>query len=250
MRDNKIVSLHVSGLSFGSTLCRIIQLAKSKKPSYCCFANVHMTIEAYDNPSFAQQVNAADLVCADGMPLVTATRLLYKKEIERVAGMDMMPSVMEAAAKEGISVFFYGATQKVLDEIEERARKELPLLEIAGRFAPPFKQFSEEEKQEHLRMINASGAGIVLVALGCPKQEKWMAENSKHIHAVLLGVGAAFSVYANMRKRAPEWVRDLSLEWLFRLFQDPIRLFKRYCYTNSKFIALFLKQVFSKKPGN
>jgi N-acetylglucosaminyldiphosphoundecaprenol N-acetyl-beta-D-mannosaminyltransferase len=249
VKDNKIVSLHVSGLSYGATLRRIIQLAKSKKPSYCCFANVHMTIEAYDDASFAQAVNAADLVCADGMPLVTATRLLYKKEIERVAGMDMMPTAMEAAAKEGISVFFYGASRKVLDKMEERARKELPQLQIAGSFAPPFKQFSEQEKKEHLQLINDSGAGIVMVALGCPKQERWMAENSKHINAVLLGVGAAFSVYANMRKRAPEWIRNLSLEWLFRLFQDPLRLFKRYCYTNSKFIALFLKQYLGKKTG-
>lgn len=246
MENNKVLSLSVSTLSFQETLAFILANGKLRKPSYCCFANVHMTIEAYDNTDFATQVNQADLVCADGMPLVKASKLLNNQHIERVAGMDMMPAVMEKAAQQNQSVFFFGTTDDVLTKIETEAKKRFPNLKIAGTFSPPFRSLTNEEKQGQINLINSSDANLVMVALGCPKQEKWMAEHSKHINAVLLGVGGAFPVFAQLQSRAPKWIRSLSLEWLYRLSQDPKRLFKRYFYTNTKFIMLLAKHYFRK----
>lgn len=250
MSTFKNISLNISGLSYAETRDKILYWAKTKEPSYVCFANAHMTIEAHDDSNFAKQVNNANLVCADGMALVKAIQMQYGQKIERSAGMDMMPTLIEAAAKQEIKVFFYGTTNDVLDQIKLKATHDHPSIQIAGSFSPPFKKLTEEEKKEHIDMINNSGAGMVFVALGCPKQEKWMAENSASINAVLLGVGGAFPVYVNLQKRAPAWIRNLSLEWLFRLVQDPKRLFKRYFYTNSKFLFLFAKQLlFKKKPS-
>ncbi|MEQ8907678.1 MAG: WecB/TagA/CpsF family glycosyltransferase [Vicingaceae bacterium] len=240
--NKRIVSLDVSTLSYSASLAKIVDYAKKREPSYACFANVHMIIEAYDEPHFKEQVNTATLVCADGMPLVKAIQLKYGQTIERVAGMDMMPSLLHEAERAGLSVYFFGSTQETLEKIATKAQDKHPSLQIAGYYSPPFRPLSEEEESEIAKKINDTEANLVFVALGCPKQEKWMARNSKHIKAVLLGVGGAFPVFINEQKRAPKWIRDLSLEWLFRLVQDPKRLFKRYFYTNSKFLLLFLRQ--------
>jgi N-acetylglucosaminyldiphosphoundecaprenol N-acetyl-beta-D-mannosaminyltransferase len=247
MNKFKVLSLQISGYSFAETLHRIIHLALAKTPSYVCFANVHMVIEANDTISTATKINNATLVCADGVPLVKSVQFLFNKKIERVAGMDMMPALIEECEKKSIPIFFYGTTDEILNAIKERVKLENPSLKIAGMFSPPFKKLSEEEKKQHIEMINNSAAGVVFVALGCPKQELWMAENYTFINAPLLGVGGAFPVYAGIQKRAPKWIRKLSLEWLFRFFQDPIRLFKRYLYTNSKFVLLLTKELFSTK---
>ncbi len=244
--SNRIISLDISNLSYIDSVQQIVVWAKQRLSSYVCFANVHMTIEAYDNLSFQEQVNAANLVCADGMPLVKATQLVFKEKIDRVAGMDMMPSLMAEAEQNGLSVFFFGSTDEVLEKIENESRKQFPQLQIAGKFSPPFKKLSDEEKQQHRDLINESRANMIFVALGCPKQEKWMAENSRYINAVCLGVGGAFPVFAKLDKRAPEWMRNLSLEWLYRFAQEPRRLFKRYFYTNTKFLYLLMLNYFKK----
>jgi N-acetylglucosaminyldiphosphoundecaprenol N-acetyl-beta-D-mannosaminyltransferase len=243
MSFQTIISLNISDLTYRETANKIIELATSRIPSYVCFANVHMTIEATDDTNFAQMVNNANLVCADGMPLVKAVKLKYSKTIERVAGMDMMPTLINMCEKNNLSVFFWGTTDEILEKIKQRIGVENPNLKISGMFSPPFKQLTGAEIQSHRKMINESGANMVFVALGCPKQEKWMAENSAQINAVLLGVGGAFPVYAGTQKRAPEWIRNISMEWFYRLIQDPKRLFKRYFYTNTKFLLLFLKSL-------
>ena len=241
----QVLSLSISVKSYDAVANTIIGLAADKMSSYVCFANAHMTVEAHDDPSFAKQVNGANMICADGMPLVKASQILYGSRIERVAGMDMMPTILELSESKNLSVFFFGTTDEVLQAIELECKKTYPNLKIAGKFSPPFRELSASEKQQHIELINDSGAHVVMVALGCPKQEKWMAANSPSIKAVCLGVGGAFPVFAKMQSRAPKWMRDFSLEWLYRLNQDPKRLFKRYFYTNSKFLFLLAKQKLS-----
>lgn len=245
MKKYKNISLNIASLSYKDTANKIVELAKNRISSYICFANVHMTIEAYDNTEFAKVVNGANLVCADGMPLVKSVNKKYKKKIERVAGMDMMPTLINMAEKENISVFFFGTSDNTLNKINTRIQTENPNLKVAGLFSPPYKKLTNTEKQEHVDLINNSGAQIVFVALGCPKQEKWMAENTVKINAVLLGVGGAFPVYAGEQDRAPEWIRNISMEWFYRFVQNPRRLFKRYFYTNTKYIYLFTRSLFS-----
>lgn len=238
----KTISLRLSSQSYSSAKQTILNWAESRKSAYVCFANVHMTIEAYDDSKFAEVVNTADLVCADGMPLAKAVKLLYGQKIDRVAGMDMFPDLVQAAHEEKLSIFLYGTTDEILQKIVEKINNEFPKAKVVGAVSPPFRTLSKEEEEVYIQQINDSGANMVFVALGCPKQEKWMAKHSKKINAVLLGVGGAFPVFVNEQKRAPEWMRNMSLEWLYRLIQDPKRLFKRYLYTNSKFLYLLCLQ--------
>lgn len=250
---NKIISLNVDQIGYPDAISKIITIARERKSGYICFSNVHMTIEAYRDEKLAEQINNASLVLADGVPIVTMFRFFYGQRQERIAGMDAMPDLIRAAASEGLKLYFFGSTPEILDKIITRTRDNYPEAKIAGYFSPPFDSSVNDES--HINRINNSGAHLIFVALGCPKQEKWMATHSHKIHAVLLGVGGAFPLYAGITKRAPLWLRKLSLEWLFRLAQEPSRMFKRYLITNSLFVYLVMKTkvkfVFKsyKRPG-
>jgi N-acetylglucosaminyldiphosphoundecaprenol N-acetyl-beta-D-mannosaminyltransferase len=222
----------------------IFVLVKNKVPSYVCFANVHMLMEGHKDRSFQQVVNNADLVAPDGKPLSVFLRLAAGLNQERICGMDVFPDILKTAEEKGNSIFFLGTTADLLKAIVIKTQKEFPNLKIAGYHSPPFRELSIQEKKEVITMINAARPDIVLVSLGCPKQEKWMAENKNKIHACLLGLGQAFKVYAGQEKRLPQWMRSLALEWAYRLYLEPRRLWRRYLYTNSYFILLCTRQLF------
>ena len=243
----RVISLSINNITFQQCIQQVMDWGLNRTPSYVCFANVHMTIEAYDDPAFLEQLNKASLVVADGKPVALACRLLHKKKQERISGMDFTPRILQAANDAGAKVFLYGSTQKVLDALQSRIAENYPRVVLAGSVSPPFRLLSEEEQKAYIDQINGSGSNIVLVSLGCPKQEKWMANNYKQLNAVLLGVGGAFPVEANLHGRSPKWMQDLALEWLYRLIQEPRRMFPRYLYTNTKFIRLLIREMF-KKP--
>ncbi|MCS7004618.1 MAG: WecB/TagA/CpsF family glycosyltransferase [Cytophagales bacterium] len=232
----KILNLSITKISCSQALDLIVKQSIKYVSSFVCFANAHMVVEAWLDKSFAEQVNRADLVFADGKPLTWALRFLYNVHQERIAGMDFMPSLLEKCNQYSLSVFFYGSSPEVLEKIKTRVEKELPQCRIVGMISPPFRALTDEEQENHIQQINQSGANIVFVALGCPKQEKWCAENYAKIKAVLLPVGGAFPVYARMQARAPKWMQHYGLEWLYRLYQEPHRLWKRYLITNTLFI--------------
>src|SRR5256885_1302992 len=213
----KIISLSVHHLSFSASLDAVMDWGLIHKPSYVCFANVHMTIEAYNDKLFLEDLNKASLVVTDGKPLTFAARLLYGKKQERIAGMDFMPALLRRANKSKAKIFFYGSTPEVLNSLTNEISGAYKDLEIVGMISPPFRMLLPEELSDHIDQINKSGAHFVLVSLGCPKQEKWMAANSTRINAVLLGVGGAFSVTAGLQKRSPVWMQRSGLEWLYRL---------------------------------
>lgn len=201
-----------------------------------------MTIEAHWDEQFADLVNKADLLTPDGMPLAKAMKLLYGIQQDRVAGMDLLPDLLKEAEKQDLSVFFYGGTQEMLDRTKEFVATNYPLLEKHHYLSPPFRPLTEEEEQDVVTRINDSGVNLVFVALGCPKQEKWMAAMKGKINACMIGIGGALPVMIGMQKRAPQWMQKMSLEWLYRLAQEPRRLFKRYFITNSLFLFLILRQ--------
>lgn len=240
---HRIISLDLSLGSYRDFVNEITDIAKKRKSSYVCVANIHMTIEAWLQSKFAGVVNAADIVTPDGMPLIPSLKLLYGLDQERVSGMDLLPDLIAEAEKKKLSIFFYGSTSDVLNKISARIKREHPALSIAGAYSPPFRDLSEDEEGEIVERINNSGANIVMVALGCPKQEFWMARHKGKINAVMIGLGGAFPVYAGVQKRAPVWMQKSSLEWLFRLCQEPRRLFKRYFVTNTLFIILLLREL-------
>ncbi len=244
---HRIISINVNTGPYTYFIERIMALGRDRISSYVCVANVHMVVEAHSNPAFAAVVNNADLVTPDGMPLVKGLKLLYGINQERVAGMDLLPDLLRAAEQQGQSIFIYGSTDDVLRAMTSRISVEHPHLKIGGAYSPPFRTLSDKEENEIIRRINDSSANLVFVALGCPKQELWMARHRGKINAVMLGVGGAFPVYAGLQQRAPLWAQKASLEWLYRLCQEPRRLFKRYLVTNTLFIALMVKQLMTRR---
>jgi N-acetylglucosaminyldiphosphoundecaprenol N-acetyl-beta-D-mannosaminyltransferase len=232
--------------SYNSFLDRIIELSGQRIPSYVCFANVHMVVEASRDTEFMRVVNQATIVAPDGRPLSVFLRMFHNIKQDRVCGMDLLPDLLRRAEASGRSVYFYGGEQRCLDKIEMKAKKQFPDLKIAGLYSPPFRRLTEAEKREDIERIRSSGADLVFVSLGCPRQEKWMAENVKKLNACFLGLGQAFTVYAGLEKRLPKWMRALALEWVFRLIQEPRRLWKRYIYTNAEFLRMTMKYAFSR----
>ncbi len=243
----RIISLNIDHVSFAESLENVMRWGLAHRPAYVCFANVHMTIEAHQDKFFSEKINQASLVLADGKPVAVAGRLLYGKKQERIAGMDFMPAVLARANEQNARVFLYGSTQHVLDALQQKIKTDYKNVEVVGAIAPPFRPLTAEELSQDIRQINESKAHLVLVSLGCPKQEKWMSAHSEKINAVLLGVGGAFAVTAGLQKRSPVWMQRLGFEWLHRLFQEPSRLFKRYFITNTIFIFLLLKEIIKRQ---
>lgn len=241
MNRKNVLNSSISTGSYQEFINEIFFLVNYKIPSYVCFANVHMVVEGHKDPEFQHVINNANIVAPDGKPISLFLKYFSQLKQERVCGMDILPDLLKQAELSGKSVFFYGSTPDLLTKITEKVNLEFPSLKISGSYSPPFKNLTEEENRTALSKINDTSPDLVFVALGCPKQEKWMAANRSKIRACLLGVGQAFNVYAGVEKRLPVWMRNLSLEWMYRLYLEPQRLWKRYLVTNSYFLVLTLK---------
>lgn len=233
----------MDALTFPSATARILDWAGKRESRYVCVATVNNIMTGYFDPEFRRMHNDADLVTSDGMPLLWGLRLLGVREGERVYGPELMPRVCEAAAREGVPVGFYGGAPDVLDELVVRLGTRYPGLRIAYAESPPFRPLTEDEEAEVVDAVRASGARILFVGLGCPKQERWMARHRGVIPAVMLGVGAAFDFQAGRKPTAPRWMQRSGLEWLFRLATEPRRLWRRYVMQNPTFIVLFARQL-------
>ena len=246
----KIISLNVHHMSFNDCLEQVVGFALHKRHAYICFANVHMVIEAYNNKAILNQVENADLVLPDGKPLAIACNMLYGKKQERISGMDFTPLLLEKANEKNFSIFIYGSTENVIAAFKEKIKINYPAIRFAGAISPPFRPLTDDEIMVDIEKINRSGANIVMVSLGCPKQEKWMSKTSGKINSVLIGIGGALPVVAGVQKRAPRWMQNMALEWFYRLLQQPGRLFTRYLYTNSYFLFLlsrdYIKSLFKR----
>ncbi len=214
---------------------------------YVCVVNVHMTIEAWKDKSFATVVRQSFMATPDGMPIALALRRLYSMKQERVAGMDLLPDLIREAEQRLLKMVFYGGSQVVLDAMKQKNKLLFPALQ-ALYISPPFGALSESLQAELVERVNAFQPNIVCVCLGCPKQEKWMASMRGKVNGLMIGLGGAFAVYAGAEKRAPLWMQKVSLEWLYRFAQDPVRLWKRYVLTNSLFLLLVLKHYLFKRP--
>jgi N-acetylglucosaminyldiphosphoundecaprenol N-acetyl-beta-D-mannosaminyltransferase len=201
-------------------------------------ANTHVIMEAYDSPAFRTVVTKADLVAPDGVPLVWMMRLKGQNDQRRVYGPTLMLHILESAARDSIPVGFYGGMPKTLDSLVKRMQARYKRLSAAFSYSPPFREMNSEEDMAIVEQINQSGARILFVGLGCPKQETWMAEHRGRVNAVMLGVGAAFDFHAGVKPQAPIWMQKVGLEWLFRLLAEPRRLWRRYLYHNPRFIFL------------
>lgn len=244
---NRILGVNIAVTNMQDTVRLIVSQINELKGQFICLSNVHTTVLSEKDEEYRKIQNAAFLALPDGSPLALVQRLRGYGEAEQVAGPDLMPALWKATENTNISHYFYGSSQQTIDALERKLHTDYPGLKIAGMEAPPFRALTCEEDKEAIDRINQSGASVVWVGLGAPKQEKWMYEHQTEIHALMLGVGAGFDFHAGTVKRAPAWMRKHYLEWLYRLTQDPKRLWKRYISTNGKFILLSIKDAFQWK---
>ena len=220
-----------------------------------CICNVHSVVTASQDAAFGQVLQKADMATPDGAPIAWMLRRLGNAGQQRINGPDLMWRYCEAvqarcaslhgsadtASRSGI--FLYGSSEQTLATLKAKLQAAFPALNIAGAISPPFRALTPDEDAAIVAQINASGAGVVFVSLGCPKQELWMAAHHGRIHAVMVGVGAAFDYHAGTIRRAPKWMQDAGLEWLHRLASEPRRLWRRYLVTNTLFIFGAAKQL-------
>jgi len=230
----RVVSLDVAVVEFASLIERIDALRR-QGGGYVCFSTVHMVMEAFDNSEYAEKVNAADIIVPDGMPLVWMQKIEGRRDANRVRANDLMIGLCRFAEENGLSVGFYGAKEEVIEAIKVRAARDFPKLAVAYAFSPPFRPLSAEEDADITAEIAAKAPDFLFVGLGCPKQERWMNEHRPRLNAVMLGVGASFDFFAGNVAECPPWLGRLGLEWLFRLTQEPRRLWKRYLVLNPRF---------------
>jgi N-acetylglucosaminyldiphosphoundecaprenol N-acetyl-beta-D-mannosaminyltransferase len=238
----RILGTRVDASNYDRAVTAVLEMAETGG-GVTCVATVHMLMEAFDDPAYRGVLNGSELVTSDGMPLVWSLRALGLREAERVYGPDLMPAVCRAAAERGVPIGLYGGTPAVLDALMRRLTRDYPGLRIAFAHSPPFRALTPAEDEEIVAAIRDSGARVLFVGLGCPKQERWMAEHRGRLACAQVGVGAAFDFLAGAKRQAPRSMQRAGLEWLFRLACEPRRLWRRYAHHNPRFALLVLAQV-------
>jgi N-acetylglucosaminyldiphosphoundecaprenol N-acetyl-beta-D-mannosaminyltransferase len=238
-----VLDVHISALSLPRAIAMIAAWVARRERQYMNLCTTHTVLECHDAPELAAIVNAAGIAAPDGMPLVWLGRL-RGHALGRVYGPDVMLAACAHGLPSGHRHFFYGGAPGVAAQLVERLRGRFADLQVAGVYAPPFRPLDPQEEAAVAALINASGADIVWVGLGTPKQDYWVARFRPLLEApALIAVGAAFDFHAGRVRQAPRWVQRSGLEWLFRLSQDPRRLWRRYILGNPRFVALMLRQL-------
>ena len=247
MSLDNIVEESILGVNIAVTnMDQVVELITKNigklKGKYICVSNVHTTVMSFDDEKYREIQNSAILRLPDGGPLSSVQRKRGYEKAERVTGPDLMGSLFEKSASNNLKHFFFGSTPETVDLLNRKLKEEYPGIRIVGSYSPPFRILNDEENKDIIKMLNDSGADIIWVGLGAPKQERWMYEHLDLVKGLMIGVEAGFDYYAGNIKRAPKWMQKSNLEWLYRLLQDPKRLFKRYLKTNLRFIKLVNKE--------
>lgn len=244
-----ILGTEVSRYNLSETVCLMSDAIQNHEKLRIAVTPVNCILWARKNERLREIYNSAEIVTADGVPVVWASKLLKKPIRGRVTGLDLLPKFAEEAASKQYSFFFLGASEGVAEALAEALQIRYPGLEIAGTYSPPFAvRFSEEENERIIEMVNRSNADVLWVSLTAPKQDYWIAHHFDKLDvSVAIGVGAAFDVVAGNIKRSPKWMQNWGLEWLYRLIQEPRRLARRYLLEAPLFLPLIVKQVFQKR---
>ena len=223
-----ILGVCVSAINMEDAVALIEHWIATRSPTFVCIAGVHGVIESLEHPRLRKIRDDAGLVTPDGMKPVWMSRWLGFDRTRRVNGPDLMRTLSALSVSRGYRHFYYGGDQGVADRLKQTLIRSYPGLQVVGSLTPPFRPLSLEEDDAVIAQINAAKPDIVWVGLSTPKQEFWMAAHAGRLDApVLIGVGAAFDFLAGI-KRAPRWMRRSRLEWLFRLLQEPRRLWRRH----------------------
>lgn len=237
----RILGVDIAAININTAVSLICKNIRRLSGKYICVSNVHTTVTSYDNAKYRDIQNNSVLSIPDGKPLAVIAKMKGFDRVSRVAGPDLMHEIFKRSPASGYRHFFLGSTDDTLNKLCINLRKRYPGIVIAGAYSPPFRPLSVEEDAVITDMINKAEPDFVWVGLGAPKQEIWMDAHKDSIKGLMIGVGAGFDYHAGNLKRAPKWMQSLSLEWFYRLLQEPGRLFGRYITTNIKFLWLLLK---------
>ncbi|MDH7489555.1 MAG: WecB/TagA/CpsF family glycosyltransferase [Anaerolineae bacterium] len=239
-----ILGVGISAINMEQALAIIDDWIARRDPHYVCVSTVHGVMECQQNQAVRRALNSSGLTTPDGMPLVWISRLRGFRHVRRVYGPDLMLAVCERSVVKGYRHYLYGGQPGVAEALKARLERRFPGVQIVGLESPPFEPLTPEQDREAVERINAANPDIVWVGMSTPKQDLWAAEHVGRLKApVILAVGAAFDFVSGRKRQAPRWMRDSGLEWLFRLIQEPRRLWRRYLIYNPIFVWLLLGQV-------
>lgn len=236
LRYCKILNTNINVTDMQETVAYLTDNLEQLRGDYVCVSNVHTTMMAYWDKNYNTVQNSGAMALPDGKPLSIVCRRRGFYDAKRVPGPDLMPEIFKLSKERSFRHYFYGGSRETLIQLEEKLKERYPWLNIVGMYSPPYRPLTVQEDEEIIRAINEARPDFIWVALGAPKQEEWMYAHQFKVSGVMLGVGAAFDFCAGTVRRAPGWVQELCLEWLYRLIQDPKRLFSRYLSTNAAFL--------------
>lgn len=238
-----LIGVLVDAVDYGGAVRRIAAAARECRPLAVSALAVHGVMTGRLDRAHRARLNRLDLVVPDGQPVRWALNLVHGAKLpDRVYGPNLMLAVCEVAAREGWGIYLYGSTASVLDRLARSLRERFPDLTISGREPSKFRRLAPDEKADVVERIRSSGARLVVVGLGCPRQEVWAYEYRAHLAMPILAVGAAFDFHAGTARQAPRWMQDRGLEWVFRLIGEPRRLWRRYLVLNPRYVALVAAQ--------
>ena len=236
---HNVIGVNVCAIDYESAVDKIINAAKTRRPLGVSALAVHGVMTGVMDSKHRHRLNQLELIVPDGQPVRWALNLLHGCKLkDRVYGPNLMLETCSKAAKEGVSIFLFGGKQELLDTLESQLKRKFPELKIAGKLASKFRTVSTQEKQEIIDAINASGASITMVGLGCPRQEVWAYEFKDHVNMPVLAVGAAFNFHAGELAQAPPLLQRWGLEWFYRLTREPKRLWWRSVVLNPYYVSL------------
>jgi N-acetylglucosaminyldiphosphoundecaprenol N-acetyl-beta-D-mannosaminyltransferase len=236
-RKLDVLGVSVSATTYAEVAETLVEAAQSRTRAIVDFSPVDIIVQATRNRRFRERMNSFDLLCPDGQPVRWFLNYFHHAGlVDRVCGTTGMLRICRRAAQRGVSIYLYGSTEETLSRLQTQLLASYPDLIIAGCESPPFRPLSQAEDDAVVRRINESGAGLVFIGIGSPRQEDFAWEHRDRLQPVLLCVGAAFDFIAGTRRRAPQWMQRIGMEWLFRLGSEPGRLWKRYSSTNARFV--------------
>ncbi len=237
-----VLGVGISAIDMGMAIDEITRWIDTGERHYVCVTGVHGVMESQDAPDLLRIHNESGLTTPDGMPMVWSARWAGAKHVERVYGPDLMAALCRRAAERGWTSYFYGGKDGVPELLAERLTDRYPGLKVVGTYSPPFRPLSEAEDAEIVSQINAVSPDLVWVGLSTPKQERWVADHVGRLGAsALLAVGAAFDIHAGTLQQAPAPMQRAGLEWLYRIYREPRRLWWRYLRNNPRFVARIIR---------
>lgn len=243
MKKQRLLNIYVNNVNMEETVQFIDNLIIEKQKSYIVAVNVDVIIKVEQDAYLKKIVDEANMVLVDGQPLVWIAKWHKKPVKAKISGSDLVPQLCENAAKKGHTIFIIGGKDGIAQRAQKKLEEQFPAINIVGTYAPPYGfEKNVEELRKINEMISKVHPDLLIACFGCPKQEKWIYENyQKYDATVSVCAGATVDFLAGNIKRAPKWISNIGLEWLFRAFHDPKRLFKRYFIDDTKIIKLIWK---------